>query len=50
MAIKRTFGWVQNPGDISKLKSVVSIFLKGSKTNEWLVSSRLPLLLNYEVQ
>ena len=49
MGTKRTFGWVQNPGDISKLKRVVSIFSKGSKTNEWLVSSRLPLLLNYKL-
>lgn len=49
MLMKRTFGWVQNPGDISKLKKVVSIFCKGSKTNEWLVDSRLPLLLNYKL-
>ena len=49
MSIKRTFGWVQNPGDISKLKRVVSLFCKGSKTNEWLVTSRLPLLLNYKL-
>ncbi len=49
MAIKRTFGWIQNPGDISKLKKVVSAFSKGSKTNEWLVTSRLPLLLNYKL-
>ncbi|MBR1455341.1 MAG: restriction endonuclease [Lachnospiraceae bacterium] len=49
MGTKRTFGWVQNPGDISKLKRVVSVFSKGSKTNEWLVSSRLPLLLDYKL-
>ena len=49
MATKRTFGWVQNPGDISKLKKVVSAFCKGSKTNEWLVSNRLPLLLTYKL-
>ena len=25
MAVKRTFGWVQNPGDLKKLKKVVGI-------------------------
>lgn len=49
MAIKRTFGWIQNPGDITKLKNVVSVFSKGSKTNEWLITGRLPLLLNYNL-
>lgn len=49
MAAKRTFGWVQNPSDITKLKRVVSVFVKGSKTNEWLVTRRLPLLLSYKL-
>lgn len=49
MATKRTFGWIQNPGDISKLKSIVSVFSRGTKTNEWLITSRLPLLLNYKL-
>ncbi len=49
MVFKRTFGWIQNPGDIRKLKSVVSVFLKGSRTNEWLTTGRLPLLLSYNL-
>ena len=36
MVTKRTFGWVQNPGDLSKLKKVVSVFLFDSKDNKWL--------------
>lgn len=43
----RTFGWVQNPGDITKLKKVAGIFLKDSKENLWLRNERLPLLLKY---
>lgn len=45
--VKRTFGWVQNPGDLKKLKKVVSIFQPGSVGNLWLIQSRLPLLLRY---
>lgn len=44
MAVKRTFGWVQNPGD---LKKVVGIFKAGSAENLDLVSNKLPLLLTY---
>lgn len=44
--MKRTFGWIQNPGDIEKLKNVTSVFLKGSSINQWLISTRLPLLLD----
>ena len=49
MATRRTFGWIQNPGDIYKLKKVVSVFVKGSNTNEWLINNRLPLLLHYNL-
>ena len=45
--VKRTFGWIQNPGDLKKLKKVVSIFQPGSAVNVWLIQSRLPLLLRY---
>ncbi len=44
---KRTFGWIQNPGDLKKLKEVVSIFMNGSETNLWLRNERLPLLKQY---
>ena len=49
MANKRTFGWVQNPGDLSKLKKVVSSLLFDSKDNKWLRNERLPLLLKYKL-
>ncbi len=45
----RTFGWVQNPGDLKKLKKVVGIFKAGSAENTWLVNTRLPLLLQYKL-
>lgn len=47
MAVKRTFGWVQNPGDLKKLKKVVGIFKADSAENLDLVSNKLPLLLTY---
>lgn len=49
MAVKRTFGWVQNPGDLRKLKKVVSVFQPKSAENNWLINTRLPLLLQYEL-
>ena len=33
---RRTFGWVQNPGKLSNLKKVVSVFKLNSKYNIWL--------------
>ncbi|MBD5455451.1 MAG: restriction endonuclease [Lachnospiraceae bacterium] len=45
----RTFGWVQNPGDLKKLKKVVSIFQPDSVNNIWLKRERLPLLLQYDL-
>lgn len=47
MTVKRTFGWVQNPGDLKKLKKVVGIFKADSAENLDLVSNKLPLLLTY---
>lgn len=47
MANRRTFGWIQNPGDLKKLKKVVSIFLFDSSNNKWLRRERLPLLKEY---
>lgn len=47
MTVKRTFGWVQNPGGLKKLKKVVGIFKAGSAENLDLVSNKLPLLLTY---
>ena len=44
---KRTFGWIQNPGDLKKLKRVVSIFLCDSDANLWFRNERLPLLEQY---
>ena len=46
---KRTFGWVQNPGDLKKLKKVVGIFLHNSAENKWLLNDRLPLLKKYSL-
>lgn len=47
MAVRRTFGWVQNPGDLKKLKRVVGVFLSGSNENRWLIEARLPLLRRF---
>lgn len=47
MSVKRTFGWIQNPGDLKKLKKVVAVFQHGSTENLWLVNTRLPLLQQY---
>lgn len=49
MPVKRTFGWIQNPGDLKKLKKVVSIFQAGSSTHKWLTTERLPLLFQYNL-
>lgn len=49
MSIKRTFGWVQNPGDLKKLKKVVGIFKSGSAENTDLIKVKLPLLLTYDL-
>lgn len=49
MSAKRTFGWIQNPGDLKKLKKVVGIFQPESVENSWMIKERLPLLLQYSL-
>lgn len=49
MSVKRTFGWIQNPGDLKKLKKVVSIMQMGSSIHNWLTKDRLPLLMKYRL-
>ena len=49
MPVKRTFGWIQNPVDLKKLKQVVSVFQANSQTHEWLTTIRLPLLLRFRL-
>ena len=49
MPTKRTFGWIQNPGDLKKLKKVVSVFQSESTTHKWLITERLPLLMKYKL-
>lgn len=43
--IKRTFGWVQNPNDLTNLKRVVGLFVKGSDINKEIVNYRYPIIL-----
>lgn len=47
MPVKRTFGWIQNPGDLKKLKLVVSIFQSGSPAHIWLTTDKIPSILKY---
>lgn len=49
MPTKRTFGWIQNPGDLKKLKKVISIFQSNSPIHKWLTTERLPLLMQYKL-
>ena len=49
MPIKRTFGWIQNPGDLRKLKKVVGVFQVDSPAHKWLTTERLPLLMKYNL-
>lgn len=49
MPTKRTFGWIQNPGDLKKLKKVVGVFQANSPTHKWLTTERLPLLRKYQL-
>lgn len=46
---KRTFGWIQNPSSIDKLKRIVSIFVIKSEFHEELMSVRLPLLRSLDL-
>ena len=49
MPTKRTFGWIQNPGDLRKLKKIVCVFQADSLTHKWLTTERLPLLMKYHL-
>ena len=49
MPINRTFGWIQNPGDLRKLKKVVGVFQVNSPTHKWLTTERLPMLMKYKL-
>lgn len=49
MPTKRTFGWIQNPGDLKKLKKVVGVFQMDSPVHKWLTTERLPLLMKYKL-
>ena len=49
MSTKRTFGWIQNPGDLKKLKKVVGVFQMDSPIHKWLTTERLPLLMKYKL-
>ena len=49
MPTKRTFGWIQNPGDLRKLKKVIGVFQKDSPTHKWLTTERLPMLMKYKL-
>lgn len=42
---ERTFGWVQDPGDIGKLRRVVEIFDPRTATYQELVAERIPRLV-----
>lgn len=42
----RTFGWIQNPGDLSALKRVVGVFIPNSSSHNEVLKYKLPLLLH----
>ena len=42
--IQRTFGWIQNPGELSKLRKVVASLCPNTSEHNDLVNVRLPLL------
>lgn len=44
MKYKRTFGWIENSGDLGGLKKVAGIFVKGSDVHRNLIKEKLPLL------
>jgi len=43
--VERTFGWVQDPGDLSKLRRAVEVFCRGSKTHAELCNDLIPRLI-----
>lgn len=44
---RRTFGWVQNPGDLRKLRYLIDCLNKGSDAHIDLLNKKLPLLKEY---
>ena len=42
----RTFGWIQNPSDFSKLKNVVALFCRSSNIYKELVGGKLEELVD----
>lgn len=44
MGAERTFGWIQNSGDITGLKKVAGVFVKNSAVCQDLLNFRLPLM------
>ena len=42
--IQRTFGWIQNSGELSKLRKVVASLYPNTSEHNDLVNMRLPLL------
>jgi len=43
--VERTFGWVQDPGDLTKLRRAVEVFCRGSKTHAELCDDLIPRLV-----
>lgn len=45
----RTFGWIQNPGELKTLRKISLCLCKGTVENKWLLEERLPLLLKNDM-
>lgn len=43
--VERTFGWVQDPGDLTKLRRAVEVFCRGAKTHTELCTDLIPRLI-----
>jgi len=43
--VERTFGWVQDPSDLTKLRRAVEVFCRGSKTHAELRDDLIPRLV-----
>lgn len=43
--VDRTFGWVQDPGDLTKLRRAVEVFCRGAKTHTELCTDLIPRLI-----
>lgn len=46
---QRTFGWVQNPGELWKLQKLVLCLCKDTDEQKWLIEERFPLLLRNDL-